>query len=194
MGVDREQMQLFLALLLVDGGKQHAAGVNAHHGARRKVRDGDAGFTHQLLRLIESVDAGEDGAVGARAVVQREPEKLFRFRHGDTFLDLDGTEIALREGVKIDKLREQRLDDDLGEIDRRDGGILPCGVSRGVVCLVLCRTLRLHGRDSDRTPELSGIIKHLQAFYNDKTTQIKPYRELSRISMRVYWCNFWCKV
>ena len=52
----------------------------------------------------------------------------------------------------------------------------------------------LHCRDSDRTPELSGIIKHLQAFYNDKTTQIKPYRELSRIPVCVYWCNFWCKV
>ena len=34
-----------------------------------------------------------------------------------------------------------------------------------------------------------GIIKHLRAFCNNKTTQIKPYRELSRVQVRVYWCK-----
>ena len=53
---------------------------------------------------------------------------------------------------------------------------------------------RLHCGDSDRNPELSGIIKHLRAFRNNKTTQIKSYRELSRIPVCLYWCNFWCKV
>ena len=72
MRVNHEQMQLFFALFFVDGGKQHTTGVNAHHGARRQIDDRDQRLADQLLRLIERMDAGKNGAVGARAVVQRE--------------------------------------------------------------------------------------------------------------------------
>ncbi len=42
-------MELFLLPFPMDGAEEHAAGVNAHHGAGRQVRDGDAGFADQLL-------------------------------------------------------------------------------------------------------------------------------------------------
>ena len=47
-----QQVQLFLTVLVVDGGNQHAAGINAHHRARRQVGDGDAGLADQLFRRI----------------------------------------------------------------------------------------------------------------------------------------------
>ena len=65
-------MQLFFAVFVMHGGDEHTAGVDAHHGPGREVRDGDAGLAHQLLRLIIFVDAGEDHPIRAGSVVQNE--------------------------------------------------------------------------------------------------------------------------
>lgn len=63
MVVDHEQVQIFLAVLLVDGADDHAAAVDAHHFAWWQVGDGDEGFADEFLWFVVVVDAGEDGAV-----------------------------------------------------------------------------------------------------------------------------------
>ena len=74
--VDHDEVQLFLALFRVDGGKQHAAGLETHHLSGRQVHNRNERLADELLGLIELVDAGENLSVGAGAVVEREPEKL----------------------------------------------------------------------------------------------------------------------
>ena len=86
-------MKLLFAVFLVYCGEQHAAGVDAHHRARRKVHDCDRGLSDQLLRLIVRVNAGEDDAILACAVVQRELEELLALLHSLARLDLDGAEV-----------------------------------------------------------------------------------------------------
>ena len=76
VGVYHQQVELFGSGLLVDGGNEHAAGINAHHLPGGKIYDGDAGLAHQLLRLVILVDAAEDDPVGAGAVVQGKLDKL----------------------------------------------------------------------------------------------------------------------
>ena len=63
------------------------------------------------------MDAAEDGAVGARAVVQGELQQLLGLWNRDAVLDLDRAEVGLGEGVKVDKILEERLDLDFGEVD-----------------------------------------------------------------------------
>ena len=75
--VHHQEVQAFLTFLVVDGADDHAAGVDAHHGARRQVGDGDERLAHQRFRLVVLVDAAEDDAVRARAVVEDELEQLF---------------------------------------------------------------------------------------------------------------------
>ena len=55
--VHHEKIQALMAVLLVYGGNQHSAGINAHHLSRRQVHDGDAGFADQLLRLVILVNS-----------------------------------------------------------------------------------------------------------------------------------------
>ena len=43
--VDHDEVQLFLALFGVDGGKEHAAGLQAHHLSRRQIHDRDERLT-----------------------------------------------------------------------------------------------------------------------------------------------------
>ena len=143
-------MELFLAIFVMDGGDQHTAGVDAHHRARREVRDGDAGLAHQLLRLIKLMNAAQDDAVRTGTVVERELQELLRLLHGFAGLDLHSTEITLGEGVKIHEILEQRLDLHIGKIDL----LLHCGrCGRGLGRLVLGRfgllvgIQRLHGGD-----------------------------------------------
>ena len=57
MRIDLKQMQLLLVAFLVNGADQHAAGFDAHHGAGRKVGNGDAGLADELFRLVEQMDA-----------------------------------------------------------------------------------------------------------------------------------------
>ncbi len=117
MLIHHQQVELLLPLLVMDGGDQHAAGVNAHHLARRQVDDGDGGLADELLRLVILVDAGEDDAVLARAVVEHELQELLGLLHGLARLDLNGAEVGLGERIKVDHVLEQRLDLDLGEVD-----------------------------------------------------------------------------
>ena len=54
--IHHQKMEPFLVAFLVDGADQHAAGIDAHHLSGRQVRDGDAGLSDQLLRLVELVN------------------------------------------------------------------------------------------------------------------------------------------
>ena len=75
MIIHHKQMQFFVftVFLVVHCGQQHTTGLNAHHGSGGQVGDGDQCLSNQFFRLIVSVDTGEDGAVGAGAVIQSEP-------------------------------------------------------------------------------------------------------------------------
>ena len=48
--VHHEKMKLFLPVALVDGREQHAAGLDAHHGTRRQVRDCNQGTLSMSLK------------------------------------------------------------------------------------------------------------------------------------------------
>ena len=140
--VHHEKVQPLGALLVMHGGDQHAAGIDAHHGSRRQVGDGDAGLAHQFLRLIVLVDAAEDHTVLAAAVIQSELEELLALLHGLAGLHLHGTEVRLAERLKIHEIPEQGLDLHLGEVDLllRLGGLSGLGGSLGLAG-------GLHGRE-----------------------------------------------
>ena len=99
--VQQQQVQLFLALFLMDGRDQHAAGGDAHHLPGGQVQNGHGGFADELLRLIIVMDARYDGAVRAGAVIQSELQQLVALLHGLAVLDLHGPEIGPAEGVKV---------------------------------------------------------------------------------------------
>ena len=148
--IDHEQVQPLLVVFVVHGGNQHAAGVDAHHGPRREVDDGNAGLAHELFRLVIGVNAGENHAVRAGAVIERELQELLRLMHSLTRLDLHGAEIGLAERVKVHEIGKQRLDLHVGKVDL----LLNCGrYRRGLGGLWLGRfgllvgIQRLHGRD-----------------------------------------------
>ena len=65
-------MELFLAVFVMHGGDQHTAGINAHHRAGRQVRNGDAGLSNQLFRLIILVNSAQNDPIYAGSVVQNE--------------------------------------------------------------------------------------------------------------------------
>ncbi len=117
-GVELDQVETLLTILLVDSADEHAAAGNAHHLARRQVGDGEQGLANQVLGLVISVNTGEDGAVGAGAVVERKVQQLLGLLDGLACLDLHSAEIALGEGIKVDELLKQRLNGDLGVIER----------------------------------------------------------------------------
>ena len=74
-----QKMEFLFLAAPVDCGKKHAAGIDAHHRSGRQIRNGNQRFPNQLLRLIECMDAGEDGALRAGAIVQGELQKLSSF-------------------------------------------------------------------------------------------------------------------
>ncbi len=117
--VDEHQVQLLLALLLVDGGDQHTAAGDTHHLPGRQVQDGDGRLADELLRLVVLVDAGEDDAVRAAAVVQRELQQLVGLLHRLAVLDLHGAEIGLQERVEVHLIGHKGLHLHSGE-----GGLL----------------------------------------------------------------------
>ena len=113
MVVYHDQVELFFAVALIDRGEEHAAGVDAHHRSGRQVGDGDQGLADELFGLVEGVDAAEDGAVGAGAVIEAELEELLGLLDRFAGLDLYGAEIGLYEGVEIDVIGKERLDPDV---------------------------------------------------------------------------------
>ncbi len=97
------------------------------------------------------MDARQDGAVGAGAVVERELQQLLALRHGDAFLHLHGAEIGLAERIEIDLVLEHRLDDHIREVDWLGG--------RG--------SLRSHGhgsrgRSSRLRPAGGRLVAHMR--------------------------------
>ena len=85
-----QKMKLFLALFLMNSGKKHTTGINAHHSSRRKICDCDTGLADKLLRLIISVNTAEDRSVLACSVVKCELKKLLRLRYCNTLFNLIG--------------------------------------------------------------------------------------------------------
>ena len=81
MGIDHQKMELFLLPFLVGGAEGHAAGVDAHHGSWRQIRDGDAGLADQLFRLIKGVDSAQNRPILAGTVVQSELKQFFGLFH-----------------------------------------------------------------------------------------------------------------
>ena len=86
--INHQQVELLLALLLVDGGKEHTAGIDTHHRARRQVGDGDAGLADQLFRHIVVVNTAQNHAIRAGSVVEHEFQELLALLHGFAGLDL----------------------------------------------------------------------------------------------------------
>ena len=139
-------MKLFHALLVVNRRDQHAAGVDAHHGSGRQIRDGDARLADQFLRLVILVNAGKNDSVGAGSVIQHEFQEFFGLLDRFAGFDLDGAEVGLGERLEVHEVLEQRLDLDLGEVDdfffRRSSW---SGFCLGSV--LLGKVQRLHRRD-----------------------------------------------
>ena len=182
--INHQQVELLLALLLVDGGKEHTAGIDTHHRARRQVGDGNQRLADQFFRLIERMNAGENHAVGTGAVVQRELEQLLALFHRFAGFDLHRAEIALGEGFKIHVIREQRLDFHLAEIDDRLFG--------GFFLLLLLRFglddrrgggrgQRLHRRDFKLTLFANQFF--LIYLYFQSTFVSRPYYTFTPIRM-----------
>ena len=145
---------------MVDGADDHAAGVDAHHRAGRQVGDGDERLADQRFRLVVLVDAAEDDAVRARAVVEDELEQLFGLGHRRAFLHLHGAEVGLGERLKIHIVLEQRLDLHLGQVDRLhlglDGGrfrLRGLGLGRVLLLQRLHRGEEQHVADGGRIGE-----------------------------------------
>lgn len=111
MVIDHQKMKLFFiaVLLVVDCGKQHATGIDAHHLPRREIGDGNQGLADQLFRLIISMNSGKNDAVSAGSIVQDELQKLLGLRNSRTFFYLYRPEIGLAEGVEIDLFLKERL-------------------------------------------------------------------------------------
>ena len=116
--IHHNKVEDLLTLLGVDSREQHAAALKSHHLARGQVDDGDERLADELFGLVPLVDAGEDLAVGAGAVVERKVQQLLGLLDGLACLDLHGAEVALGEGIKVDELLKQWLDGNLGIINR----------------------------------------------------------------------------
>jgi hypothetical protein len=54
--IHHQEMESFLVAFLVNGTDQHAAGIDAQHGSRRKIGDGDTGLSDQFFGLVISVN------------------------------------------------------------------------------------------------------------------------------------------
>ena len=163
MGIDHQEVELFCAFLVVDSADQHTAGIDAHHGSGRQISDRNAGFANQFFRLIILMDAGEDDAVGACAVIEGKLEKLLGLLHGFAIYDLDRTKIGLGEGVEVNEIGKQRLDLDLGEVDL----FLDDGSGRrslGGLCCLLVGVKRLHCRDG-KDISVIGLLKWYSLYY-----------------------------
>ena len=101
VGINHQKMEFLLLAFLMNGADQHTAGFDAHHGSGRQIRDGDAGLTDQLFRLIICVNTAQNRPFLVRTVIQSELQKLFGLLDGFAFEDLHGPEIGLGEGLRL---------------------------------------------------------------------------------------------
>ena len=147
----------------MDSGKQHAARIDAHHLARRQVRDSHERLAHQVFGFIVGMNARKNGALDIGAVVEFERQKLLRLLHGFARLHLHHAEIALAEGFEIDGFLKQRLNGNLRVIDSRNlraderacrGGILRLF---GGLRAALRASLGLHVREQQHVANARGV-------------------------------------
>ena len=68
--INHQKMKFFFLALMVNGTNQHTAGFNSHHGSGRQIRDGDAGLSDQLFRLIICVNTAQNRPFLVRTVIQ----------------------------------------------------------------------------------------------------------------------------
>ena len=115
--IHHQEIQALVTVLLMNSGDQHTLGINAHHLSGRQVHDGDGRLADQLFRLIIFMDAAQNHAIRALAVIQSELQQLLGLLHRFAGQDLHGTEIALGEGVKIHHVLEDGFDLHVGEVD-----------------------------------------------------------------------------
>ena len=101
MRIDHQKMELFFLPFLVDGAEEHTAGFDAHHGSGRQIRDGDAGLSDQLFRLVIGVNTVQNRPILAGTIIKRKLQEHFRLLHRLAVQHLHGAEIALGEGIKI---------------------------------------------------------------------------------------------
>ena len=101
MVVDHEEVEFFFAFFFMDGREEHAAGVDAHHSSRWQVDNRDEGLANEFFRFIECMDAGEDDAVGACAVVENEFQEFLGFLDGFAALDFDCSEVRFAECIEV---------------------------------------------------------------------------------------------
>ena len=103
------EIELLLAVLLVDRAHEHAARFDSHHLSRRKVHDSHKRLADELFRLVECVNSGENRAVCARAVIQCELKELLGLLDRNAIFDFYDPEIGLAESLEIDGLLKERL-------------------------------------------------------------------------------------
>lgn len=145
--VEHQKVQSLVTILLVDGGDEHTFGVNAHHLARGEIDYRNAGLADKLLRLVILMDTAQNHAILTLTVVHHKLQKLLGLGHCLAGEYLNGAEVGLGKGLKVNHFLENRLDLDLGEVYLfLDGG--SCGSGRGglIVCLLI-GVERLHCRD-----------------------------------------------
>lgn len=110
-------MKFFLITLVMNSRYQHSARFYSHHRAGRKVYYRNTRLSHQLFRLVISMNTGKDRALFSRTVVKREFEQLLGLRHRLACKHLDCAEIRTREGFKIYAVGKKRLDLYIGKVD-----------------------------------------------------------------------------
>ena len=101
MVIHHQQIQLLLAILFAHSRQQHTAGINSHHGSRRKIRNRNQRLANQLFRLVEHMNTAQNGAVCAGSVIQCKLQQLLALRNSNALLDLNCSEIRLAEGLKV---------------------------------------------------------------------------------------------
>ena len=136
----------------MDGGQEHPAGFESHHGSWGQIRNCDTGLSDELLRFVVGMDARQNRAILTGSVVQRELQELLGLRYGFAGKHLDRAEIALGEGLKVHKILEQRLDLYIREVDLFFNGSRFLRLLRRLASL-------LRGTGETGTLEIGGCLR-----------------------------------
>ena len=163
-------MKLFFiaVLLVVDCGKQHTTGIDAHHLPRRKIGDGNQCLSDQFFRLIVSMDTGKNDPVFACSIIQSELKELLRLWNGLTCLNLNCSEVTLAESIEIYCILKERLYSYIAEIDlvvRSEEAVI-------VVCLLILMylsvilTIALECRENSLYEFYFSLLSFISAYIN----------------------------
>ena len=170
MVIDHQKMKLFFiaVLLVVDCGKQHTTGIDAHHLPRRKIGDGNQCLSDQFFRLIVSMDTGKNDPVFACSIIQSELKELLRLWNGLTCLNLNCSEVTLAESIEIYCILKERLYSYIAEIDlvvRSEEAVI-------VVCLLILMylsvilTIALECRENSLYEFYFSLLSFISAYIN----------------------------